>query len=132
MTGVPDASASSATVGQASSSDGSTNASAAASYRAMVWLSTRPANVTWPSTPLARAMSFSSAAAARPADDQPRVRVCADDFAERLEQEALPRERMQALHVDQDVPLPDAERARARLRAGVVERELGRNRRIDD
>ena len=60
MTGVPDASASSATVGHASSSDGSTNASAAASNRAMAWLSTRPAKVTCPSTPLVRATTFSS------------------------------------------------------------------------
>ena len=68
-----------------------------------------------------------------PADDKSRVGVRAHHFAERLEQVALAGQRVQALHVHQDVPRADAERhARGQLRAGVVVGELWRHWRVDD
>ena len=59
-TGVPQASASTATVGQASRSDGSTNTSAAVQYVAIVWLSTWPVKLVWAATPASAARRWSS------------------------------------------------------------------------
>ena len=66
------------------------------------------------------------------ADHQPGVGVRADDLVHRLDQEALPGERMQALHVHQQVAVGDPQRlAGRRLRRLVVPRELRTDRRID-
>ena len=65
------------------------------------------------------------------ADDQSRVRVIADHLVHRLDHVALPGERMQPLHVQQQVRDCDAERrARGELVVVVMPREEVADRRI--
>jgi len=74
-----------------------------------------------------------STSRASAADDQLRVRELAQHRRECLDQETLPRQRVQALDVHQQMPRRDSERGtRCELRAGVVRTERPRDRRVDD
>jgi hypothetical protein len=69
---------------------------------------------------------------ALPTDDEPCVGVRPDDVGHRLDEVALSGERMQALHVEEQVSVGHAQLgARLGLRRLVVPGEGGRDRRID-
>ena len=110
-TGVPHASASTATVGSASSSDGRTKRSAARAVARDRALSTQAGEGHVPFDAADRAAACSSGKQrARAADDELRVGELAHDLAHRLDQEPLARERVQPLDVDEQVGGRQAER----------------------